>query len=117
MFIDGSMPPPAIKGSAVLHVRLGARAPGYPGGLRCPGRCAVQTSIPVRTMELLFSTQGQHTKKRLVAFLPTTYAVRGNVMFSQVSVILLRGWSAYLGPLTVEPTPGPRTVDPSRSRQ
>ena len=68
MFADEFVPSPGVEGSAAPHVRVGARDPGYPCGLRRASRRAVQTPVPVRAMELLVSTQGQHTEKRSGTF-------------------------------------------------
>ena len=68
MFADESVPPPGVEGSAAPHVRVRARDPGYPCGLRRASRHAVQTPVPVRAMELLVSAQGQHTEKRSDTF-------------------------------------------------
>ena len=68
MFADESVPSPGVEGSAAPHVRVGARDPRYPCGLRRASRRAVQTPVPVRAMELLVSTQGQHTEKRSGTF-------------------------------------------------
>ena len=68
MFADESVPSPGVEGSAAPHVQVRAWDPGHPGGLRRAGRRTVQTPVPVRAMELLVSTQGQHTEKRSVAF-------------------------------------------------
>ena len=41
MFVDESVPPPGVEGSTAPHVRVRARDPGHPGGLRRAGCRAV----------------------------------------------------------------------------